>query len=101
MNNRTHWQYCAILDAGTLTVEEVGAFIGAELGPQPKGRRYEGKILMLIAQINTGSIEESRVGIRRIIEVRHPWVFERFPEARLEIMSEPERIAWMLEQERA
>ena len=100
MNDRTHWQYCAVLNAETLTVEEVGAFIGPDLGPQKYGR-WQGKIIMLIAEIKTRSIEESRLGLMEIIEKKHPWVFERFPEARTEIQSESERLQWLLEQERA
>jgi len=91
--DRTHWQFYGVLDPDSLTVVEVGAFFNTEPGVMPAGTRLEGKVMVLICEIKTGSIEDSRIGLRMILERRHPWVFQKFPNARLELMTDLERIA--------
>ena len=90
--DRTHWQFYGVVDPETLAIGEVGAFFNAEPGVSPPGTRLEGKILVLICEVKTRSIEDSRIGLRLILEERHPWVFEKFPAARLELMNEREVI---------
>lgn len=90
--DRTHWRFFGVVDPTTLTIEEVGAFFNTEPGVAPSGTRLEGKILVLICEIKTFSSEDSRVGLRAILETRHPWVFEKFPQARLELMTPKETL---------
>jgi len=93
--DRTHWQFFGVLDPETLVIEEVGAFFNTEPGVMPPGTRHEGKVMVLICEIKTRSIEDSRIGLRAILEERHPWVFEKFPDARFELMNEAEHLAYL------
>jgi len=93
---RTHWQFYGVVHPETLVIEDVGAFFNTEPGVMPLGTRNEGKILVLICEIETRSLEDSRVGLISILEERHPWVFKSFPNARFDLMSDKERRAYRL-----
>ena len=90
----TLWQFYGVVSPETLVIEEVGACFNMEPGVALPGTRYEGKILVLICEVQTRSVEDSRIGLRAILERCHPWVFEKFPQARLELMNEPERLTY-------
>ncbi len=100
--DRTHWQFCGVMNPETLEIEEVGAYTGdVELGLNPvaEGNGLKFKVLVLICEVKTRSIEDSRIGLRRILEERHPWVFEKFPNARRDLMTDKEWVAHLCEDE--
>jgi hypothetical protein len=85
MHDRTHWQFCGVIDLSTLQIVEVGAFIGPYVGVQHKDSRYGEKLIVLIAEVKTRNITESAIALRALVEAKHPWVAEKFPDALDEI----------------
>jgi len=78
MTDRTHWQFCLVIDPDTLQVEECGAYIGnVELGIQTAGR-WQGKLIVLLCEVKTRSIQDTKDALAHIILTKYPWVREKF-----------------------